>query len=47
MSPGLRRLAERVLGFTDSTHELVRPIRSPGAAGVVGTNGVNDASRKE
>ena len=25
-SPNLKRLAERVLGFTESTHELVRPI---------------------
>lgn len=28
-SPRLKRLAEQVLGFTESTHELVKPIANP------------------
>lgn len=34
-SPRLKRLAERVLGFTESTHELVRPIAPPGVEKIV------------
>lgn len=36
-SPGLKRIATDVLGFTESTHELVRPIASPGTSGTSGT----------
>jgi hypothetical protein len=36
VNPELRSMAKRVLGFTDSEHELVRPIAEPGKAEEVG-----------
>ena len=41
-SPGLRSLAQRMLGFTESTHELVR--RIPGATDARDTSDTSDTS---
>lgn len=47
-SPGLRMLAENALGFSESTHELVRAIANPNAKSEAsGANGTTGASGEE